>query len=81
MDAMSPEAYCMTVMILTVLHIVIGIEMNRLLKGNSLNPLWKLFVLLFWPIGAVMFVLKYIVVNVIADWITEVKQYYERKGR
>lgn len=80
MDAMSPEAYCMTVMILAVLHIVIGIEMNRLLKGSSLNPLWKLPVLLFWPIGAVMFVLKYIVCRVM-DWITEVKLYYERKGK
>ena len=80
MDAMSPEAYCMTVMILAVLHIVIGIEMNRLFKGSSLNPLWKLPVLLFWPIGAVMSVLK-IIVNVINDWITEVKQYYERKDR
>lgn len=80
MDAMSPEAYCMTVMILAVLHIVIGIEMNRLLKGSSLNPLWKLPVLLFWPIGAVMFVLKYIVCRVM-DWITEVKLYYERKDQ
>lgn len=80
MDTMSSEAYCMTVMNLSVLHIVIGIEMNRLLKGSSLNPLWKLPVLLFWPIGAVMFVLKYIV-YIVSDWITEVKQYYERKDR
>lgn len=80
MDAMSPEAYWMTVMNLAVLHIVIGIAMNRLFKGSSLNPLWKLPVLLFWPIGAVMIVLKYIVCRVI-DWITEIKQYYERKDR